>query len=193
VPRTPPAIIERRAARQAAADTRAALHAEHAADHASVRHHRDGTRTVTLTAGTAAPHVEVAEMLPRTVHLEAGDRVRWVTRTRADLHTVTFPRGTDQAEALDQVCEHPDGDVPVSPPPPCGGDPNLFELHFDPRPVGPGTVPSPSTVASSGILGPRQAPGGLPSRYALRFPNRGTFSYFCHIHENGMTGSLVVG
>jgi plastocyanin len=192
LPRTPPATIQRRADRQAAVDTRAALHAEHAADHASIRRHRDGTRTVTLTAGTAAPHVEVTEMLPRTVHLRAGDRVRWLTRTRVDIHTVTFPQGTEQAEALPPVCEHPGGDVPAGPPPPCGGDPSLLELHFDPQPVGPCTVPSPDTVASSGILGPPRAPSGLPSRYALAFPNRGTFSYFCHVHEHGMVGTLVV-
>jgi plastocyanin len=189
VPRTPPATVERRADRQAAADTRAAVQAERAADHARVRRHRDGTRTVTLTAGTAAPHVEVAEMLPRTVRLRAGDRVRWDTSTRADVHTVTFPRGTGQAEALPQVCERPAGDVPAGPPPPCGGDLSALELHFDPQPVGPGSVTAPGTVASSGILGT----GALPSRYALGFPSRGTFTYFCHVHEHGMVGTLIVG
>jgi plastocyanin len=193
VPRTPPATVHRNADRQAAADTRAALAAERAADRLRVRRHRDGTRTVTLTAGTAAPHVEVAEMLPRTAHLQAGDRVRWVTRTQADIHTVAFPRGTEQAEALPAVCEGPAGDVPAGPPPPCAGDPSRLELHFDPQPVGPGMVPSPGTVASSGILGPRGGSSGLPSRYALGFPDRGTFSYFCHIHEHGMVGTLIVG
>jgi plastocyanin len=193
VPRTPLPVVHRNADRQAAADTRAALAAERAADHVRVRRHHDGTRTVTLTAGTAAPHVEVAEMLPRTVHLQPGDRVRWVTRTRVDIHTVTFPRGTDQAEALPAVCEDPVGDDPAGPPPPCAGDPSRLELHFDPQPVGPGIVPSPDTVVSSGILGARAGSSGLPSRYALGFPNRGTFSYFCHVHEHGMVGSLIVG
>jgi plastocyanin len=132
-------------------------------------------------------------MLPRTVHLRAGERVRWVTRTRADIHTVTFPRGTQQAEALDQVCERPAGDVPAGPPPPCGGDPSRLELHFNPQPAGPSAVSSPATVASSGILGPPGAPDGLPSHYELGFPHRGTFTYFCHVHEDGMTGTLIVG
>lgn len=192
VPRTPLAAIHQRGNRQAAADTRAALAAERKADHAAVRHNPDGSRTVALTAGTAAPHVEVAEMLPRAVHLRPGDQVRWRTRTRVDIHTVTFPRGTDHAEALPPVCETPAGDVPAGPPPPCGGDPSLLELHFNPQPVGPTTVPSPATVASSGILGPPGAPSGLPSRYRLSFPNRGTFAYFCHVHEHGMVGTLIV-
>lgn len=113
VPATPPAQIRRLAGRQAVADTRAALAAERAANHVQVRRHPDGTRTVTLTAGTAAPHVEVAEILPRQVHIRRGDRVRWVTRTRVDIHTVTFPRGTSRAEALGQVCEAPGGDLPA--------------------------------------------------------------------------------
>lgn len=51
---------------------------------------------------------------------------------------------------------------------------------------------SPSTVTSSGILGPAGGRSGLPSRASLSFPVPGTFRYFCHVHEHGMVGMLTV-
>ena len=31
-------------------------------------------------------------MLPSQVRVRQGDRVKWVTKTRSDIHTVTFPK-----------------------------------------------------------------------------------------------------
>lgn len=192
VPRTPASQIRHRAQAQARDDTKAALRAERAANHLTVLdRHPDGTRTLRLIAGTAAPHVEVAEMLPRRAHIHAGDRVRFRTRTLVDPHTVTFPSGSEEAEPLPEVCESPTGDTSAEgQDPPCGGDLSLFETHFDPQPVGPKAVTSPDTVASSGVIGPPASP--LPLAYTLSFPNHGTFGYFCHIHPRQMLGTLVV-
>jgi plastocyanin len=162
--RTPRAVVRRRAERQAAADTRAALRAERGADHAAARlacQDTACTRRPRSATGTAAPHVEVAEMLPRTVHVRAGDRVRWVTGTRADIHTVTFR--TEEAEALEQVCERRGGDAPAGPPPPCGSDPSRLELHFNPQPAGPGTIPSPPRSTHPGSSGHMARRAGCPA------------------------------
>ncbi len=192
VPRTPVSVVRQRANAQARADTKAAFKAERAANHVSViRHNPDGTRTLKLIAGTAAAHVEVAEMLPQRVHIKAGDQVRFKTRTLVDPHTVTFPSGSEEAEPLPEFCESPSGDVSAEgQDPPCGGDLSLFEVHFDPQPVGPTAVTAPDTVASSGVIGPPASP--LPLNYTFSFPNRGTFGYFCHIHPRQMVGTLVV-
>ncbi len=174
-------------------DTIGAFAAERAADHKQVAKQPDGTRLVTLSAGATAGHVELLEMLPRNVRLRPGDQAQWQYTAGDEIHTVTFPQGTDQGEPLVPACENTPADDPFVPPvagPPCG-DPSKFELHVFPQPFGATTIADPTTFGSSGLIA---APGGpLPSTTPVyTFPNSGTFTYMCHIHDH-MIGTIQVG
>lgn len=178
---------------QADADTSAALAKEASVNNSSSATNADGTHTITMTAGTAVPHVEIAEMLPNNVQIAAGDTVTWATSTIADPHTVTFPQGDDPStEPIPSVCEgagSTDGPFdPAAPGPPCG-DPTKFETHLIPAPSGGTVISSTTTVATSGIIGSPPAP--FPNSYSFSFPNSGTFSYMCRIHDH-MTGTVTV-
>ena len=188
---TTPAEALAAANAQATSDTNEALAAETASGPAQVANNADGTHTVTLTAGTATSHVEVAEMLPQTATVNAGDTVQWVTKTIKDIHTVTFPQGNQPAtEPLPNYCEGSPDVLQSGPPgnPPCG-DPTKFETHLNPAPVGVTVIADPTTMASSGLMGTPPAP--FPTRYSFTFPNTGTFTYQCRIHDH-MTGTLIV-
>jgi plastocyanin len=188
---TSPHRIDRLASRQLRVDTAAGFAAEHEANDKLVQHKPEGTRLVTLRAGANAGKVELFEMLPSNVRLHPGDQVQWRYTGGNEIHTVTFPDGTDQGEPLVPACEGtPDTDfVPPSSGPPCG-DASKFELHLFPQPFGTTIISSPTTFGSSGLIA---APGDLlPSLTAeFTFPNAGTFTYFCHIHDH-MTGTLTV-
>ncbi len=66
---------------------------------------------------------------------------------------------------------------------------------FNPQPQGPMAITGPSTasatatVASSGVLA--LLPPFPNSNYNFSFPNAGTFTYLCRIHDH-MTGTIVV-
>lgn len=191
-PATSPNRINRLASRQLRADTAGGFAAEREANDKLVQHNPDGTRLVTLRAGANAGKVELFEMLPSNVRLHPGDQVQWRYTAGDEIHTVTFPEGTTQGEPLVPACEgSPDTDFvpPSSGAAPCG-DPSKFELHLFPQPFGTTTISTPTTFGSSGII---SAPGGpLPSITApFTFPNAGTFTYYCHIHDH-MTGTLNV-
>jgi plastocyanin len=178
---------------QADADTSAALAKEAAVNNSSSATNADGTHTITMTAGTAVPYVEIAEMLPNDVQIAAGDTVNWVTTTIADPHTVTFPLGDDPStEPIPSVCEgtgSTDGPFnPGAPGPPCG-DPTMFETHLNPAPSGGTVISATTTVATSGIIG--TPPGPFPNSYAFSFPASGSFTYQCRIHDH-MTGTVTV-
>jgi len=190
-PTSTPAQVAAATATQATSDTSGALAAEMAVGPAQVANNADGTHTVTLTAGTATDHVEVVEMLPSAATIHAGDTVRWVTKTIKDIHTVTFPQGSQPAtEPLPNYCEATPDVLQTGPPasPPCG-NPTKFEVHFNAAPVGATVIPSPTTQASSGIIANPPAP--FPTRYSFTFPNAGTYTYQCRIHDH-MTGTLTV-
>jgi plastocyanin len=51
---------------------------------------------------------------------------------------------------------------------------------------GIGTVPG--TVATSGVLGPPNGP--FPSTYTYSFPETGSFTYQCRIHDH-MRGAIT--
>ena len=191
-PSSTPNGVASAAASQAATDTAGALTAEAAAETPQTVTNSDGTHTVTLIAGTATSYVEVAEMLPGAATVSAGDTVRWVTKTVKDPHTVTFPVGSaPETEPIPTYCEgSPDALVPDGQQgPPCGGDPSKIEVHINPAPVGPTTVPTPVTLASSGIIATPPAP--FPTSYSFTFPNPGTFTYQCRVHDH-MVGTLTV-
>jgi plastocyanin len=186
-----PSGVSAAAATQASSDTSGALGAEAAVGPAKVVTNTNGTHTVTVVAGTATPFVEVAEMLPAAATITAGDTVQWVTQTIKDPHTVTFPQGSQPStEPLPNYCEGTPDVLQTGPPagPPCG-NPTKFEVHLNPAPVGPTVIPTSVTVASSGIIGNPPAP--FPTRYSFTFPNAGTFTYQCRIHDH-MTGTLTV-
>jgi len=186
-----PSSVNSEAAAQASSDTAGALTAESAAGPPIVQANADGTHTVTLVAGTATPFVEVAEMLPAAATVTAGDTVRWVTHAIKDPHTVTFPQGNQpQTEPLPNYCEGTPDVLQTGPPgnPPCG-NPTKFETHLNPAPVGPTSIPTPVTLASSGLIANPPAP--YPTSYSFTFPNTGTFTYQCRIHDH-MTGTLTV-
>ncbi len=177
---------------QASSDTAGALAAEAASQTPQVATNTGGTHTVTLTAGTATAHVEVAEMLPSSATVTAGDTVRWVTKTIKDIHTVTFPLGAaPQTEPIPFYCEGMPDTLLTGPPGPsaCGGDPTKIETHLNVAPVGGTTILSPVTVATSGLLATPPAP--FPGEYSFTFPNPGTYTYQCRIHDH-MTGTLTV-
>ena len=186
-----PSVVTAAAAAQASSDTAGALGAEAAVGPPKVQTNADGTHAVTLVAGTATQFVEVAEMLPTDATVTAGDTVRWVTQSIKDPHTVTFPQGGQpETEPLPAYCEGTPDVLQTAPPvgPPCG-NPTKFEMHFNPAPVGPTEIATPMTLASSGIFSNPPAP--FPTSYSFTFPNPGTFTYQCRIHDH-MTGVLTV-
>lgn len=192
----PQSLLDLIAGNQATADTNGALAAEAAVSTAAVKTNPDGkTRTHTVAAGTHSDHVEVAEFLPQDVHVQPGDTVDFVSMAGVDPHTITFPSHTEDGEPLPNVCDRPGGDVeldPSVPGPPCG-DPSTFETHLVVAPGGATSITSPTTFGTSGILIPPGAGVPLPDHYAFQFPKAGTFTYFCHIHENQMVGTVSVG
>ena len=190
---TTPRQVQRLASAQLDRDTSGAFAAERAANHKQVERQSNGTKLVTLSAGATAGHVELLEMLPQNVHIRTGDKVQWQYTAGDEIHTVTFPEGTGEGEPIVPACENSPTDDPFIPPsagPPCG-DPSKFELHIFPQPFGATTISDPTTFGSSGLIA---APGGLlPSTTPVyTFPNKGTFTYVCHLHDH-MVGTLQVG
>jgi len=119
-------------------------------------------------------------MLPDDVAIRPGDTVRWVTHTKKEPHTVTFPQGpgSDPVDPLPTVCEAAPADAlaplqfPVAVAP--YGCTTAGEVHIVPQPLGGTVISSRNTVASSGII---STPPGFPSSYSFSFPHSGTFAY----------------
>lgn len=183
------------AAAQKTADDSQALAAEGQANSTSVTTNNDNTRTVTMTAGTATTYVEVAEMLPNRVDLRPGDKVKWVTQTQKDIHTVTFPQGhgSDSVDPLAApACEAGSGqpDTPATGSPPTFGCTTFPEFPLNWQPAGGTVINSTTRVATSGLLANiPNAP--FPNNYTFSFPTIGTFTYMCRIHDH-MIGAVVV-
>jgi len=183
-PTPSPARVAAKAVSQNRADIRGALDAIEDLDRSLVKEHSDGTRSLTIIAGTATKYVEIAEMLPSKVKIRAGDTVTWVTKTLKDPHTVTFPQGAG-SNSVDPIVPACEGAPDTAPP--CASPP-LQELHFVPQPQGAPVISSPTTVASSGVI---STFGPSPDRYSFTFPNPGTYAYMCRIHDH-MVGTIVV-
>ena len=190
---TPLSSVSHRADEQRRADNREGVKAEHEALKAAAATSHEESPTV--IAGTHSRHVEVLEMLPATVHVDDHTRVHFVTKTAADIHTVTFPQSTEEGDPLPFFCEAPGADTPfdfaTAPPgPPCG-NPFLLEDHYNPAPFGATAIATPSTVGSSQLLSNEEARWpGTDEDYTYSFPNNGTFTYKCHIHDH-MLGTVV--
>jgi plastocyanin len=177
-------------------ETAAGIAAETAANQTAVATNSDGSKTVTMTAGTGAPNIEVMEMLPNNVSIKAGDKVTWVDKG-FDIHTVTFPKG-EGSNSVDPfqppVCEGTGTtDTPATSGPPTFGcsSPAAIEMPLEIGPKGPTAIASVSTAATSGVLLSSLAGAPLPDRYTFSFPNAGTFAYQCRIHDN-MIGTIAV-
>ncbi|MHB8509548.1 MAG: cupredoxin domain-containing protein [Candidatus Dormibacteria bacterium] len=156
----------------------------------------NGTRTYNVTAGTesADGHVQVLEMLPGSINITAGDQVNWTARDRFDPHTVTFPRGPGSAgvDPFPNLCESSTGDVAPSNGngPPCPNFPMDFETHLNPQPQGATAIASATTVGTSGIIIGAGSPAPFPQGFGYSFPNAGTFTYQCRVHDH-MTGQVL--
>ena len=205
VPATTATQAAHRVARQVAADLAEGWAAETAANvHRSYVH--DGVRTWIMSAGTGTRDGRVAidEMLPANQRIRPGDRVRWISRSVNEIHTVTFP--TELHTDMLPVCEAGSADTPAFPtviPPTgpqdfsCGGPPVEFENG-----AGNGVrhVTSPATVADSGVIASDATTDalGLPdsafhTSWSASFRGAvvGTYTYLCQIHE-GMAGTISV-
>jgi plastocyanin len=174
---------------QLEADTKGALAAEAAANTTQVTINSDGSRTITMTAGTATQFVEVAEMLPKNVTVHRGDRVNWVTTSQKDPHTVTFPDTGGGPSLVEPLSP------PYAPPPECEGTPDTapntcsnFELPINPAPNGVTAITSTATVATSGVIAPFPP---FPNNFTFSFPATGSFPYQCRIHDH-MNGVITV-
>jgi plastocyanin len=189
-PRSTPDQVEDAAQAQFRADTKAAFDTEEDVESHAVGRDSDGNRTVTVIAGTATQYVEIAEMLPRRVKIDGGDKVKYVTRTIRDVHTVTFPQGagSNGVDPIVNVCEASPVDTPASSPFSCAS-PADFETHINPQPQGATVITSKTTVGSSGIIGAPTPP--FPNTFTFTFPNEGTFAYQCRIHDH-MVGTVIV-
>jgi plastocyanin len=188
-PASNPATLAANSATQVIDDTAAIFAAEDAANHGAYVTNPDGTHHVTITAGIGVPYAEALEMLPQNVRVAPGDSVSWNTLTNMEIHTVTFPEGhgSDSVDPFNfaPVCETGPPDAVATNSGCTSGNP-FDELPVDPAPQGPTTLASPSTVASSGIIG---AGGGLPSSHTFTFSGAGAFHYQCRVHDH-MSGTI---
>jgi plastocyanin len=204
---TTAAELSAKVAAQVAHDRAAGFAAEAAANVATSVLNANGTRTWTMTAGTGSPdgHVAILEMLPRNLTIHRGDKVRWVSRSINEPHTVTFPR--DLHTDMIAFCEAGATDTPATPtviPPTgpqdftCGGGPP-DEVELDGG-NGVSHVTAASTVSDSGLIASsfELSAFGLPATAAKRTwtvsfsaAARTTYHYVCQIHD-GMKGTIVV-
>lgn len=178
----------------ASASQKAADDSEAAASAAAVSNpapttNSNGSKTWSVTLGSESQHTNVLEMLPASINIKAGDSVKYTTVSH-EIHTATFPVGNDPSTDFTAFkCEGSgttDTDA-TGPPTSCAGGPSNFEGHFLAAPVGGTVISSPSTLATSGIL----AFGGpFPTSYTFSFPNAGTFTYQCRVHDH-MTGQVL--
>jgi plastocyanin len=209
VPNAEPATTPTQAAHRSATEVAADLAEGWAAYHAANVHRsfvRNGIRTWIMSAGTGSPDGRVAidEMLPAVQRIGAHDRVKWISRSTNEIHTVTFP--TDLHTDMLPVCEAGGVDTPAIPtviPPTspldftCGGSPVEFENGGG---NGVSHVTSPSTVADSGIiasdaesdvLGLNGSAFHTSWTASFRGAASGRYTYVCQVHD-GMQGTIVV-
>lgn len=142
-------------------------------------------REVTALVGAGQDTFAVNVFFPQILRVRAGDTVTWKLNTD-EIHTVSFVRGTPAEEQLFGV------------PLPGGA---AGELMVNPRVAFPTRMPgapvetySGEGFVSSGILSNEApAPDAPPNdTFALTFDTPGTYTYICLVHEEYMTGTVVV-
>jgi plastocyanin len=138
-----------------------------------------GTGEITATAGGTST-LSVMRFLPQQINIRAGDTVEWTNQNPVEAHTVTF------------------GTTPL-------GFPGTFApFNAAPDPIGDGAllavITSPADNVSSGIIaaaaqdqiGSQQTALGA-TRFRVKFPNAGSFPYYCLLHDDiGMRGIVLV-
>jgi plastocyanin len=185
-----PTDLSAAVASQKAADDAEATAAAAAVTPAAPTTASNGSKTYTVVLGAESQHMQVLEMLPPKVNIKAGDSVKYTSAVH-EPHTVAFPIGSaPETDFTAFMCEGSGTtDTPTAPPPSCAGGPTNFEAHLLLKPVGGSVIASTATKAASGVL---FGPGGppVPSSFTFSFPNAGTFSYMCRVHDN-MTGQVM--
>jgi plastocyanin len=192
--------LDTAAASQYAADVAAGQTVESSISGAAVTTNPDGTHTISMLAGaeTSDGHTQILEMLPGSVSVKPGDHVKWTTGSAHDPHTVSFPLGSapGPTDPFPPLCDSATGadtpaDLSAGPPFGCSGPPGSptgLEIGAEFAPIGPTSISSTSTLASSGVI--QLGLGTVPTSYTFTFPNAGTFKYQCAIHDH-MVGQVL--
>ena len=157
----------------------------------------DGTTTWIVKAGLTSEgggvggsQVELLGTFPAVLPIHKGDTVNFIANTFNEIHTITFPHGPPGgplAVVAPGICKT--GATTFVPAAPHGffpqfgcANPATFESPWLLGPQGaPNSITSGSTAASSGAV---SATGefSIPNNKAYKFPNNGTFTYFCQLH-----------
>ena len=149
-------------------------HDTYARQHQAAAMARAGTAIWEVTTGEGSDGATVNLFLPETVHVYAGDTVRWHVQGSIEPHVVAFgPLATLRSLAAHLI-------VPV----PQKAGPPL--LAFNPRVAAPTpqTTYDGTDLVHSALLTDGQT-------YRLTFTKPGTYYYACMIHR-GMDGYIHV-
>jgi plastocyanin len=202
---TSQAEINARSATQFAQSQAAALAAEKAANVPRFTGEEPGQRTYQVNVGVSAAnnHVAILEMLPKLLHVVAGDRVAYRWPDPHEAHNVIFPDKAPDPEPFvfdcgattqttnGQPCFE-SGEPPTEPQPEVIGDPGNSP---------PGTVLTSTNTAGppfvdSGLLfGTGYGVPGTIQHWSVRTTAAqtpaGTYSWHCSLHDF-MHGDLIV-
>jgi plastocyanin len=136
-----------------------------------------GTGEISATPG-GDQTLSVMRFLSDNIQIHAGDTVEWTNQSPVEPHTVTF------------------GTEPI-------GDPTIpinVNVPLDPDGARSATVSSSNPNVHSGFIvaslqdqqGQPQTPLGV-TRFRVKFPDPGVFSYICVLHDTlGMKGTVTV-
>jgi plastocyanin len=174
------------------------------ANQPDVQEQDSGPRTFTVHVGVTSEdrHIAIHDMLPASIKLRRGDRVKYVWQSNV-IHTVGF---TDSGPALNDPfgadCYPKDpayvnfGPDPTTPP--ACAEPEGFlgaEAIGDPGTKTSGSALTRAGGADSGLLlgaDYAQYYGGMGSdHWSIKASGSGTFNYKCDLHE-WMIGKLTV-
>jgi plastocyanin len=175
------------------------------ANQADVQQQNSGPRTFTVHVGVTSEdrHIAIHDMLPQSINLRPGDRVKYVWQSNV-IHTVGFTdSGPPLNDAFGADCYPNDPAYvnfprdPTAPPPACA-EPEGFlgaEAIGDPGTKASGSALTRQGGADSGLLlgaDYAQYYGAMGSdRWAIKASDSGTFNYKCDLHE-WMIGTITV-
>ncbi len=133
----------------------------------------DDTLRFIVAAGMGTPEAEVLEFFPRSLTIDKGDTITWIS---SRFHAVVF--GGDEGIPPFYQTERRVRGTPF-----VVANPHVL-FPSEPSPEYDG-----ASFRSSGLIGYGQRPGGLG--FTLTFTEAGTFNYSCPIHR-GMVGQITV-
>lgn len=165
-----------------------------------------GTRTYTVHVGvtTKDRHVAIHDMLPSSLNLAPGDRVRYDWQSNV-IHTVSFTAGPGLISPFGIDCESSYAPLNAAPPPFPACPSGAPEFAEGPFPGFPELIANPGTQAPGKALTAAGADSGLlvgsdygqfygnlgKSSWSVKASEKGTFMYQCAIHD-WMIGQLNV-